>query len=82
VEQEGFLPYEARLNVESGQQLNVHAKLVEDEPSIFERWWFWTIAGTVVTGAVIGTYFGVRSEPEPIREDVSGGSFGYKVRIP
>jgi hypothetical protein len=82
VEREGFLPYEARLNVEPGQQLNIHAKLVEDSPTVFERWWFWTIAGTVVTGAVIGTYFAVRSKPEPVREEVSGGSFGYKIRIP
>jgi tetratricopeptide (TPR) repeat protein len=37
-------------------------------PSIFTRWWFWTGAGVVLAGAVVGTYFLVRgsdSAPTP-----------------
>jgi len=82
VEREGYLPYETQLDVTAGEQVNVHARLVEDEPSVFETWWFWTIAGTVVTGAVVGTYFAVRSDPQPTRPSVSGGTFGYTVIIP
>jgi PEGA domain len=82
VEREGYLPYETQVDVTAGEQVNLHARLVEDEPSVFETWWFWTAAGAVVTGAVVGTYFAVRSDPEPTRTPLSGGTFGYTIVIP
>jgi hypothetical protein len=50
---------------------------VAAEPLIVERWWFWTIAGAVVTGAVVGKYFATR--PEPTRPAVDGGTLGWKI---
>jgi hypothetical protein len=82
VEREGFQSAEALLRVAAGQQTTYRAELPVEEPSVLERWWFWTIAATAVTGAVVGTYFATRSEPEPQRASAGGGSLGLKIPIP
>jgi len=82
VKKEGRIPYEARVSVQAGEEVKVHATLLEDKPALTERWWFWTAASVVVAGAALGTYVATRSEPEPTRTAVSGGSFGWKVKVP
>ncbi|WP_394839276.1 PEGA domain-containing protein [Pendulispora rubella] len=72
----GFEPYEARVNLRAGEQTDLRASLVESSPSIFSRWWFWTGAAILVTGAVVGTYAIVRPDN---REPVGGGSLGWGV---
>jgi hypothetical protein len=72
-------PYKTQLDLDPGEDLALKAKLVEETPSIVERWWFWTAAGVVVTGAVIGTYFAVRPEPE--RPPLNGGGLGWTVPL-
>ena len=79
VKHQGFEPYEARVNLRAGEQTDLRASLVESSPSIFSRWWFWTGAAILVTGAVVGTYAIVR----PTHQDpVGGGSLGWGVVIP
>jgi hypothetical protein len=47
-----------------------------DEPSVFESWWFWTIAGAVlVAGAVVAIYFAVPPSEPP-------GSYGFDPGAP
>lgn len=76
---EGHEPYETQVSVKPGEAVTLKATLPEATPSIVERWWFWTIAGVVVTGAVVGTYFGTRPEPE--RPPLDGGGLGWTVPL-
>ena len=82
VKKPGRVTYEATVTAQPGEQLKIPAPLREDKPALTERWWFWTAAGVVVAGAAVGTYFATRSEPEPTRAEVSGGTFGWRVRVP
>ena len=78
----GMLPYETSINVQPGEQVELLARLQKDEPALTERWWFWTAIGAVVVGAAAGTYFATRSDPEPERAPVNGGTFGWTVPVP
>jgi hypothetical protein len=80
VRKPGFLPYETQAVVSPGQRADLVATLREERPSVFSRWWFWTAAGVVVTGAAITTYAVTR--PEPGRPPVDGGGLGWVVRAP
>ena len=80
VAKEGFDDFETRVTVRSGEQALVRAPLEPREPTIWERWWFWTTAGVVVTGTVLASYFLTRPEPE--RQEIDGGTLGWKVSVP
>jgi hypothetical protein len=80
VNAEGFEPYETQASVKAGQEVRLRARLVEESPSVLTRWWFWTGAGVVITGAIIGTYFATLPEPE--RPAVDGGTLGWTVPLP
>ena len=77
VNKAGFLTYEATVTGSPGELVNLRAKMAASRPSIFTRWWFWTIAGVVVAGAATATYFLVRQPPPP-----NGGGLGWSVPIP
>ncbi len=77
VNKPGYLTYEATVTGAPGERVNLRAKLAVKHPSIFTRWWFWTIAGVVVAGAATTTYFLVRQPPPP-----NGGGLGWSVPIP
>jgi hypothetical protein len=72
-------PFTSLVQLESGKAHLVSADLMEESPSVLESWWFWTAAGVVVTGAVIGTYFATRPEPE--RPPLDGGGLGWIVPL-
>lgn len=72
-------PFTSLVQLESGKAHLVRADLTEESPSVLESWWFWTAAGVVVTGAVIGTYFATR--PEPTRPPLDGGGLGWVVPL-
>ena len=78
VDKDGFLPYEAAVTVKAGEEVKLDAAMVVDEPSILERWWFWTGAAVIVAGGVVLTYALTRPEPEPPPFD--GGSTGWVVQ--
>ena len=78
VAKEGFLPYEAQVQVKAGEEVALDAAMVVDEPSILGRWWFWAGAAAIVAGGVIVTYAVTRPEPEPPPYD--GGSTGWIVQ--
>jgi hypothetical protein len=82
VKKAGRVPYEASISTQPGEQVKILATLPEDRPALTERWWFWTAAGVVVAGAAAATYLATRTDPEPTRTEVSGGSFGWRVRVP
>jgi hypothetical protein len=44
--------------------------------------WFWTVAGVLVSGAVVGTFYATRSEPTPQRPAPDGGALGWAVEVP
>ena len=48
-------------------------------PPFYKRWWFWTVVGTVVAGATVGTVLALRPEDEkPVTGMASPGIFGLE----
>lgn len=80
VRKSGFVAYETDAVVRPGQRVELVAALKEEKPSVFSRWWFWTAAGVVVTGAAITTY--ALTRPDPERPALDGGGLGWTVRAP
>jgi PEGA domain len=77
VEKDGFVSYEAQVDVGPGEQSNLRATLIEESVPILERWWFWTSAAAVVATSAVVTWAATRPEPEPAPYD--GGSSGWVV---
>ncbi len=77
VRKPGYVPYEARVDAKPGDDVNIMGKMRPEEPSLLGRWWFWAIAGTVVAGATVGTYYATRPDPE--RTPPNGGTLGWVV---
>jgi hypothetical protein len=80
VRRSGFVPYETDAVVRPGQRAELVAALKEEKPSVLSRWWFWTAAGVLVTGAAITTY--ALTRPDPERPPLDGGGLGWTVRAP
>lgn len=80
VRKSGHLPYETDAVVRPGQRVELVAALKEEKPSLLSRWWFWTAAGVVVTGAAVTTY--ALTRPDPERPPLDGGGLGWTVRAP
>lgn len=78
VKKPGFLAYQTTLTVNPGEEASLRAKLLEDKPSVLERWWFWTGAAAIVAGGVVITYAATRPAPQPPPYD--GGSTGWIVQ--
>jgi hypothetical protein len=55
---DGYRDLATHAIVERGVRRELDFSL-EKTPSILSRWWFWTIVGVVVTGAIAGTVTGV-----------------------
>ena len=77
VRKSGYVGYASTVTLEGGQALSLDATLRPEKPSLLTRWWFWTGVGIVVAGAVTSTYFLTR--PAPSREEVGGGTLGWKI---
>ena len=80
VEKPGFVSYQTTINVNPGEAADIKATLLQTP--ITQKWWFWTAAGVLVTGAVVGTYFITRSEPAAQRPPLDGGGFSWAVQVP
>jgi hypothetical protein len=77
VRKPGFLAYEAQVNAQPGEQLDMRATLPEEHRPLTGQWWFWTAAGVVVAGAATGTYFLTR--PSPARPPLQCGGLQWCV---
>lgn len=75
----GFASYESVVGVNAGEEATIKAKL--SPTPITQRWWFWSLTGLVVSGAVIGTYYATRGEPTPQRPAPDGGGLGWTVEL-
>ena len=80
VKRRGFVSYDAQVTAHSGEGISLRAPLHEDKPGLTQKWWFWTAAGVLVTGAAVGTYFAAR--PAPSRPAVGGGTLGWSANVP
>lgn len=80
VREPGFTPYVTRVSLSPGEETRLDAALAPEKPSLFSRWWFWTAAGVVVTGAAVTTY--ALTRPEPRRAEVGSGTLGWSVSLP
>ncbi|HVM69749.1 MAG TPA: PEGA domain-containing protein [Gaiellaceae bacterium] len=80
VRRPGYIPYEVDAALEPGQKTELYARLPPEQKSLLGRWWFWTAAGVVLTGAAVTTY--ALTRPDPERPPVDGGSLGWAARAP
>jgi hypothetical protein len=80
VRKPGFVSYSTQIDVAPGQESNLSAALEAESVPVTKRWWFWTAAGVVVTGAAVSTYFLTRPTPE--RPAVDGGGLGWAAKVP
>ena len=80
VRREGYVPYKTLVNAEPGAKLNLSADLTPESTPITKRWWFWTGAAAIVTGAIIVTYFVTRPAPE--RPPVDAGGLNWALKAP
>lgn len=80
VRKPGFLAYETTADVAAGQRADLLATMREEKPSLLTRWWFWTGAAVVLTGAAVTTY--ALTRPDPERPPLDGGGLGWTVRAP
>jgi hypothetical protein len=79
VKKAGFKKYEAQVDAQPGQELDLRATLPREETAITSRWWFWTAAGVVVVGVAAGTYALTRTETTR-QEPLDGGGLGWTVK--
>jgi hypothetical protein len=79
VKKSGFKKYEAQVDAQPGQELDLRATLPREETAITSRWWFWTAAGVVVVGVAAGTYALTRTETTR-QEPLDGGGLGWTVK--
>jgi hypothetical protein len=75
----GFVTYEAQVNAQPGEDVDMKATLPEERHPITKQWWFWTAAGVVVAGAVVGTYFITRTPSTPAQPALNCGGLGWCV---
>ena len=70
-------PVPAEAYAASGDE---QANIVEPRRPVYRRWWFWTILGVVVAGAVTaGTVVGVAAqEPETVLPSGSAGTVDWR----
>jgi PEGA domain len=82
VSKPGFVPYAAEVRVKAGQESALRSTLVPEPPSLLGKWWFWTAAISLAGGVATATYFVTRSEAQPQRPPLDGGTLGWAARIP
>lgn len=75
VEKEGFMAFNANVQVPPDAEIKVKAQLmpkgVKVGPPVYKKWWFWAVVGGSTAAAVAGTIAGVllwkHSQPQPAK---------------
>ena len=80
VRKKGYVPYLTTVRVNAGDNPSLQANLAEETTPVYKKFWFWTLATTVIAGAAVGTYFLTR--PDPQRPAPDGGGIGWVVSVP
>ncbi len=78
VKKPGCAPYETQVAVRPGEEANLRAALEVQKTPVYKRWWFWSLAGGVVVGAILGGYFGAQAAQTP---KVDGGGLGWAIQL-
>ncbi len=82
VKKPGHVTYEAEVNAQAGESVDLKATLPEEKRSLTSQWWFWTGSAVLLSGVAISTYFLTRKDPDPVRPALNGGSLGWTVPVP
>jgi hypothetical protein len=82
VQRPGFVTYETLVRANPGEAVDIRAPLKQEKASLVQKWWFWTAAGALVSGAVLTTYLATRSDPAPQRPPLNGGGLGWTIQAP
>jgi len=80
VRKSGFVSFETDAVLEAGGRVELSAPLAPEKTPVTKQWWFWTVAGGVLTAATLTTYFVTRPDPE--RPAANGGGLGWVLRAP
>lgn len=81
VQHPDYEPYETTVVVKVGASTTIDATL-EESPAVYERWWFWTIAGAIVAGgAVTGAVLAATIERDPDTGDIPPGQVATPFRM-
>jgi hypothetical protein len=64
VRRDDFVTYETQVAVKAGEESSLRATLEPRVTPLTKKWWFWTIAGVVVTSAAVTTYALTRPDPQ------------------
>lgn len=69
VEREGYVPFEARIDLVPEGKMEVRATLqrLQKETPVYKRWYLWASVGAVavIAGAGVAIYFGTRTDKDP-----------------
>jgi hypothetical protein len=76
----GYVTYHTQVDVKPGEQSDQVATLTPETTPLTKKWWFWTAAGVLVTGAAVTTYLLTR--PAPQHPAPNGGGLGWVVTVP
>jgi hypothetical protein len=77
VSHEGYADANTRIFLRAGERKELELSPLT-KPSVFTRWWFWTITGVVVaSGAAVVTYFAVTTEKSGSSGDFSPGALHF-----
>jgi len=65
LEKKGFYPWQSDIYLSPNETTPVWAEMKAMPTQWYQEWWVWTIAGSVVVGATVGTVMWVKSRRDP-----------------
>jgi hypothetical protein len=77
VRKDGHEPFDTKVTVQPGQEVDLPTRLAPEQTPLTKRWWFWGAIAGAVAGGVALTYAVTREDAPP--PPYSGGSTGWVV---